>query len=74
MDCGWGIGTSIWTTMGGISGREPPDGLDNGIYDRVEQLACSLKILFKTLEQRDEGDVASEILPLASHSSVKISR
>ncbi|CZR54705.1 uncharacterized protein PAC_04589 [Phialocephala subalpina] len=69
LDCGEGIGTSIWTTMEEISCRTPPAGLDDGIYNRAEQLIFSVKILSKILE-RDEGAVVSEIAPLASHSSI----
>jgi hypothetical protein len=72
MEYGDGIGTNIWTTMGEESGSEPPAGLDDAIYNRVDRLKTSVGILRKALERSEQGDNASNMLPPASHSAVEL--
>ncbi|TEY30506.1 hypothetical protein BOTCAL_0859g00030 [Botryotinia calthae] len=50
MDCGEGIGTNIWTSMEEVC-SDPPAGLSDAIYDRVETLKISIEILCKALER-----------------------
>jgi hypothetical protein len=72
MDCGDSIETCIWTTMGELNQTEPPAGLDHAIYNRVEQLSSSVEILCKALEKSEQGDIASNTLPIANHNSVEL--
>jgi hypothetical protein len=71
MECGQGIGTNIWTTMGENNGSAPPIGIHEAIYDRVENLKISVEILCKALERSEQGDAASDTPPFASHRSVE---
>lgn len=65
-----GIGTNIWTTMEEtVTGIGPPVGVDDAIYDRVERLRSSVKILRKILERSEQGDVALNTLPLVNQNS-----
>ena len=70
MECGEGIGTNIWTTMGEENGSGPPAGVDDAIYERVGKLKTSVEILCKALE-RSEQDLSSAVLPSASHRKVE---
>lgn len=71
MEYGDGIGTNIWTTMEEENGSEPPAGVDDAIYNRVERLKTSVEILRKTLERSEQGDVASHVLPPDNHRVVE---
>lgn len=71
MDCGEGMGTNIWTTME-EEFSDPPAGLSDAIYDRVEILKISIEILRKALERSEQRDVAPDIFPSANHRSVEL--
>jgi len=58
--------------MGENNGSEPPAGVDDAIYDRVDRLKISVGILRKALERSEQGDVASDILHPAGHRAVEL--
>ena len=59
LECGDGIGTNIWTTMGEEHDLEPA-GVDNAIYDRLGRLKTSVEILSKALKGSKQGATVSD--------------
>jgi hypothetical protein len=61
LDCeNGGIETAIWTTIGESCQPEPPPCMERAIYNRVDRLRSSIKILGKALKRSQQGGFASD--------------